>query len=250
MLKQLLWMMPVLIAAPALAVTADSASVGARALVRIDAAVDSQQNAASAPGAPASLAASASAALAPAGSALSAASQVRASWASANQGQVSVGWGWQVSNISSNAGEIDTRNDPGLNWIYNFTTGNQAGTFSANWTMNVAGGEDAFGLNGIYGVGGLPQFITPFTATPTSGNGSFSVALAPNTSYSFGLLNYGNIVGSITDRSPNALFTMDWRITGGGGGGSTVPEPASWAMLLAGFGLIGTTMRQRRRQAA
>jgi hypothetical protein len=31
---------------------------------------------------------------------------------------------------------------------------------------------------------------------------------------------------------------------------SVVPEPASWAMLIAGFGLVGATMRRRRRQGA
>jgi len=35
--------------------------------------------------------------------------------------------------------------------------------------------------------------------------------------------------------------------TGGGGGGAgAVPEPASWAMLIAGFGLTGAAMRRRR----
>ena len=29
-----------------------------------------------------------------------------------------------------------------------------------------------------------------------------------------------------------------------------IPEPASWALMLAGFGLIGTTMRQRRMAAS
>jgi hypothetical protein len=29
---------------------------------------------------------------------------------------------------------------------------------------------------------------------------------------------------------------------------SVVPEPASWAMLIAGFGLVGATMRRRRQQ--
>ena len=36
----------------------------------------------------------------------------------------------------------------------------------------------------------------------------------------------------------------------GGGGGGAVPEPASWAMLLAGFGAVGATLRRRRAVAA
>ncbi|UAK26686.1 PEPxxWA-CTERM sorting domain-containing protein [Sphingomonas nostoxanthinifaciens] len=37
---------------------------------------------------------------------------------------------------------------------------------------------------------------------------------------------------------------------GAGGGSGSVPEPASWAMMLAGFGLAGSSMRTRKRQAA
>jgi hypothetical protein len=38
--------------------------------------------------------------------------------------------------------------------------------------------------------------------------------------------------------------TVDtWLVRGGNAG---VPEPASWAMLIAGFGLVGATMRRRR----
>jgi hypothetical protein len=33
------------------------------------------------------------------------------------------------------------------------------------------------------------------------------------------------------------------------GGGAVVPEPASWAMLITGFGLVGATQRRRRRAA-
>jgi hypothetical protein len=36
-----------------------------------------------------------------------------------------------------------------------------------------------------------------------------------------------------------------WGITG-----TSVPEPAAWAMLIVGFGMIGNTMRRRRRQMA
>lgn len=33
---------------------------------------------------------------------------------------------------------------------------------------------------------------------------------------------------------------------GGGGTGNTVPEPASWALLIAGFGVVGAAARRRR----
>jgi hypothetical protein len=37
---------------------------------------------------------------------------------------------------------------------------------------------------------------------------------------------------------------------GGGGGGGVVPEPATWAMLIAGFGLVGGMARRRRQELA
>ena len=46
----------------------------------------------------------------------------------------------------------------------------------------------------------------------------------------------------ITHQGPfNAAFALS---------GSTVPEPASWAMMIAGFGLVGATMRRRGPSAA
>ena len=46
------------------------------------------------------------------------------------------------------------------------------------------------------------------------------------------------ISGSFTFASPPAV-----------GGGAAVPEPAAWAMLIAGFGLTGTAMRRRASRA-
>ena len=36
----------------------------------------------------------------------------------------------------------------------------------------------------------------------------------------------------------------------GGGGQGAVPEPTTWAMLLAGFGIVGSALRRRRRASA
>jgi PEP-CTERM motif len=50
--------------------------------------------------------------------------------------------------------------------------------------------------------------------------------------------------GALTTVGP--LSTASWNLEPQTG---AVPEPASWAMLITGFGIIGATMR-RRRQAA
>lgn len=60
-----------------------------------------------------------------------------------------------------------------------------------------------------------------------------------------GASNFGYVLGT------------DVRALGGNGErrfqfflGSYVPEPASWAMMIAGFGLVGTAARKRRRLSA
>ncbi|QMW22749.1 PEPxxWA-CTERM sorting domain-containing protein [Sandaracinobacteroides saxicola] len=57
----------------------------------------------------------------------------------------------------------------------------------------------------------------------------------------FGVINPGGI-GSITITMP---FSTDWEVDHLQYG-SMVPEPATWAMLIAGFGLVGGTLRRRR----
>jgi len=49
------------------------------------------------------------------------------------------------------------------------------------------------------------------------------------------------------------VWTDGVRGSGGGGGGGTpgvIPEPATWAMMIAGFGLVGGVMRRRREALA
>lgn len=47
--------------------------------------------------------------------------------------------------------------------------------------------------------------------------------------------------------SPNAgRFGPNFLVAGGGGGTPGIPEPATWAMLIAGFGLVGGVLRRRQ----
>jgi len=57
----------------------------------------------------------------------------------------------------------------------------------------------------------------------------------------------GNTVTfSLRARSPGDTF----RVITEGVPPAVVPEPESWALLIAGFGLVGATMRRRRRSAS
>ena len=70
--------------------------------------------------------------------------------------------------------------------------------------------------------------------------GTYSQSITLNGFSQFaGLGNY--LLGPIT-------VNISALVTGGGGGGGTgtVPEPAAWAMMLVGFGAIGSGMRRRR----
>lgn len=90
--------------------------------------------------------------------------------------------------------------------------------------------------------GGGGGVVNGATATQTF---SLSFANNPTTAVTFDnfILRYQSITGSNLGTSGIGLGT------GGGGfdpGGGAVPEPATWAMLIAGFGLVGAAARRRR----
>ena len=76
--------------------------------------------------------------------------------------------------------------------------------------------------------------------------GSFDGVLS--TFATIDLSAFGGITSiAVTNNDPAGLgydfFSFD--ALSEGGSGSTVPEPAAWALMLAGFGLVGSAMRRR-----
>ena len=66
----------------------------------------------------------------------------------------------------------------------------------------------------------------------------------------FGILGDGIVRATLVGQSSDFVF-IDNFTTGGGGPISAVPEPATWAMMILGFGLAGSAVRStRRRQTA
>ena len=77
------------------------------------------------------------------------------------------------------------------------------------------------------------------------GNGTLTIAgntIGAGKAHS--IIRFTGPVSSLTLRSVNGEFWSGLTF----GYGSIVPEPATWAMLIAGFGLVGA-MRRRRRLA-
>ncbi|MFQ3596077.1 MAG: PEPxxWA-CTERM sorting domain-containing protein [Sphingomonadaceae bacterium] len=183
---------------------------------------------------------------------VTAAVSVKAVWLSGEAGTVAIDWGRSLAgtppsppvNIFAGTNNAPPIDGFPVNWFYEFTaTGN--GFFQGTYAITATGGT--FGLN--------PIFLTEFgsltllggsTINP-SGSGSFAIPLLAGQTYRIAMFNFGNVSGtSGASLSGSASAQIAWEITGGG----VIPEPGTWALLIAGFGLVGVAARRRRLSAA
>ncbi|CAM3213544.1 hypothetical protein SPAN111604_10860 [Sphingomonas antarctica] len=74
---------------------------------------------------------------------------------------------------------------------------------------------------------------------PNTYPGDATAWIDPTVNYNSQLGQYGN---SLTFNAPGGLGNGGFSFVSSG----AVPEPASWALMLSGFGLLGGTMRRRR----
>jgi hypothetical protein len=73
---------------------------------------------------------------------------------------------------------------------------------------------------------------------------SYAITSAGSYRIRFGVTNMGD-TGFQSGLAFNNITVAGNTVPGGGGGTGAVPEPATWAMMIAGFGLVGGAMRRR-----
>ena len=101
-----------------------------------------------------------------------------------------------------------------------------------------------------FDVSDFTLLVNGTTLFSVSGNPSCTFCLVDNGSNKF-IITAGDGVTGITSLEyhfdPAIQQAKQFRVLGVG---PTIPEPASWAMMIVGFGAIGAMLRQRRRAPA
>lgn len=111
------------------------------------------------------------------------------------------------------------------------------------------GSIDTYNLVDVLGAGGATIFSISGGALPPANGDQSAAATNRRVNFSAGL---GQVITGLRLTSTDVAFEFDSfaasEVLDPGGGG--VPEPATWAMLLAGFGLVGVASRRRRHTVA
>jgi PEP-CTERM motif len=121
----------------------------------------------------------------------------------------------------------------------NFVIGASAGTLSIPTRLGTFSNGNGVYFSRSTAIGGADLFDFYLASTvdldsnfgPINGYGVFALEQFQGVTTSAGLLSFNS--------ARDVVFSN-------GGGTPGVPEPASWALMIAGFGLVGAAMRRRK----
>jgi PEP-CTERM motif len=180
----------------------------------------------------------------PAQQVVSSATSVSAIFKSASAGSVIVNLSRNFQGINTSGSQNNQGDGGASNFIYRFTpTVNTVLNLMANVTAQGSGrGLNLFGFqgfrvtaNGITVLNGINVFDPTFS-------GATSVNLDRGVLYTLAFDNFSNVSGALpSDLNGSVRGELTFNI-----GNAAVPEPATWAMMIVGFGLIGGAMRRRK----
>ncbi len=118
-------------------------------------------------------------------------------------------------------------------------------TFDLSSVSFYWGSIDSYNSVDVLGAGGVTLLSLGGSAfSPANGDQSAAIT----NQRIFFTADAGEVITGLRFNATGVAFEID-DVAGafaGGGSGSTVPEPASWALMIAGFGLVGVGARRRR----
>lgn len=130
-------------------------------------------------------------------------------------------------NANSIAQVYNAARDPDISLNILFDSSNP-------WPGTITPGDES----NTFGTWSLPGYLVQFVAVKADGYFRLYQLAAPASSGSWSTLNIP------FSTAPHALSHLDFYTS------AAIPEPASWAMLITGFGFVGGLARRRRPAAA